>query len=272
MDEEIHSDVLMRDQETFPAPTQLMWLFWAYPLLSFLLMAVNLFFIVHAIKTGRPYYWVWIIFVMPVIGAAAYFIIELRPSFRRVDWADLRWRFAGPQARLAVLNDLVNSSPTVKNRMRLAREYESQSRWPEAANMYRECLTGVFDDDPRLLICLASALLEEGEFEPANKIASSIPEQRDHKLEDDRKLVLYRSQSAVGQSDIAIAGLEELSSRKSGLAPKFYLAQAKAAAGNTNEAQLDLKKIIATYRNGNALMRKHEQPWYLQAKRMLRQT
>ena len=270
MDDEIHSDVLMRDQGPFPAPSHLMWVFWAYPFLSLLLMALNLFFIVHAIKTGRPYYWVWIIFVMPVIGAAAYFIIELRPSFRRVDWADLRWRFAGPQARLAVLNDLVNSSPTVKNRMRLAREYEVQSRWSQAAKTYRECLTGVFDDDPRLLICLASALLEEGEFERASQIASSIPEQRDFKLEDDRKLVLHRSQSAVGQSDVAIAGLEELSSRKSGLAPKFYLAQAKAAAGNTDDAQLDLQKIVATYRNGNALMRKQEQHWYLQAKRLLR--
>ena len=40
---------------------------WAYPFLSLILMAVNLYFIVHAIKTGRPYYWVWIIFAMPVL-------------------------------------------------------------------------------------------------------------------------------------------------------------------------------------------------------------
>jgi hypothetical protein len=270
MDEEIHAEVLMEQQGPFPAPTQLMWVFWAYPFLSFILMGVNLFFIVHAIKTGRPYYWVWIIFVMPVIGALAYFIIEMRPNLRRIDWADLRWRFAGPQARLAVLNELVDGSPTVKNRMRLAREYETQARWSQAANTYRECLIGVFDNDPRLLICLASALLEEGDFERANEIASSIPEQRDFKLNDDRKLVLHRSQSAVGSSELAIAGLEELSTRKSGLAPRFYLAQAKEAAGRTKEAQADLQKIITTFRNGNALMRKHEQSWYLNAKRMLK--
>ncbi len=270
MDEETHSDAFTNPSGPIADPSQWMWVFWAYPLLSFVLMAVNLFFIVHAIKTGRPYYWVWIIFVMPVLGALAYFIIELRPSVRPIDWKELRWRFAGPQTRLAVLSELVDGSPTVKNRMRLAREYESQSQWPEAANTYRECLTGVFDNDPRLLICLASALLENREFERAYEIAASIPEQRDFKLDEDRKLVLHRSQSAVGKSDIAIAGLEELSMRKSGLAPRFYLAQAKSAAGKNDEAHADLQKIIATYRNGNALMRKHEQQWYLNAKRMLK--
>ena len=207
---------------------------------------------------------------MPVIGAMAYFIVELRPSFRRVDWNDLRWRFSGPKSRLAVLSELVNGSPTVKNQMRLAREYESQSQWSQAANTYRACLTGVFDNDPRLLICLASALLEDGAVAHAHEIATSIPEQRDFKLDDDRRLVLHRSQSAVGKSEIAIAGLEELSTRKSGLASKFYLAQAKLAAGKLNESQADLLKIIATYRNGNALMRKQEQQWYVNAKRMLK--
>ena len=270
MDEEINADILMEQQRSFSEHTQLMWVVWAYPFLSFVLMGVNLFFIVHAIKTGRPYYWVWIIFVMPVIGALAYFIIEMRPNLPRMDLADLRWRFAGPDSRLAVLNELVDGSPTVKNRMRLAREYESQARWPQAANTYRECLTGVFDNDPRLLICLASALLEEGEFESANEIACRIPEQRDFKLNDNRLLVLYRSQSAVGSSGLAIAGLEELAARKSGLAPRFYLAQAKETAGRSNEAQADLQKIITTFRNGNALMRKHEQQWYRNAKRMLK--
>ena len=86
MDEEINADVLMDQPGPFPEPTQLMWVFWAYPFLSFVLMGVNLFFIVHAIKTGRPYYWVWIIFVMPVVGALAYFIIEMRPNLRCIDW------------------------------------------------------------------------------------------------------------------------------------------------------------------------------------------
>ena len=260
----------MNEEISYSEPASLTWVLWTYPILSLLLMAVNLFFIVHAIKTGRPYYWIWIIFVMPVLGAAAYFLVEMRPNIRSIDWSNLRWRFASPQTRVSILSQEANASPTVKNWTRLAREYESQGRWTLAANMYRECLTGVFNNDPRLLICLASALLEEGKFEEAHDISSSIPAQRDFKLEDDRKMALFRSQLAIGKSDVAIAGLEELANRKSDLAPRFYLAQAKAAGGLETEADRDLEKIVQTYRNGNALLRKHEQQWYIQACKLRR--
>jgi hypothetical protein len=270
MDEDIHAETFRNHSVGFSGANDFTYFLWAYPLLSFLLMAVNLFFIVHAIKTGRPYYWVWIIFMMPVLGAAAYFFVEMRPNVRSIDWAGLRWRFASPSARIGVLKDVVENSPTVKNRTRLAQEYESQLQWFLAAQTYRECLSGVFDNDPRLLISLASALLENGNSKEAYEIASTLPAQRDFKLDDDRKLILYRSQAAVGVMDSAIVGLEDLATRKSGFAPRYYLAQAKVAGGKDSEADEDLQKIIRTFRNGNALLRKHEQQWYLAATKLLK--
>ena len=270
MDEEFHTEAFREHSVGYSAPPNWMQVLWAYPFISFLLMAINLFFIVHAIKTGRPYYWVWIIFMMPVLGAAAYFFVEMRPRVRSVDWASFRWRLASPATRIAVLCEAANDSPTVKNRTRLAREYESQSQWWQAVETYRACLTGVFENDPRLLISLASALLEKEEFGEAHQIASQIPMQRDFKLEDDRKLVLYRSQSAIGSFDSAIEGLEDLASRKSGFAPRYYLARAKVDGGKDSQADQDLQKIIQSYRQGNALLRKHEQVWYMEAKKLLK--
>jgi len=270
MDEEINSQAYRDPSVGYSTPNDWVYVLWAYPLISFLLMAINLFFIVHAIKTGRPYYWVWIIFMLPVLGAAAYFFVEMRPNVRSIDWGNLRWRFASPTVRIGVLRDVAENSPTVKNRTRLAKEYELQTQWSLAAATYRECLTGVFDNDPRLLISLASALLEEGESEEAHQIASMIPAQRDFKLDDDRKLVFYRSQLAVGTLDSAIEGLEELANRKSSFAPRYYLAQAKVAGGKDDQADEDLQKIVHTFRNGNALLRKHEQQWYSAAQKLLK--
>jgi hypothetical protein len=270
MDEEFQSQAFNNPPSQFNGPMDLFSVIWLYPIFSFMLMAVNLFFIVHAIKSGRPYYWVWLIFMMPVLGAAAYFFVEMRPNFRRTDWADLRWRFATPAQRIAVLSESATESPTVKNRTRLALEHESQGRWEQSSAIYRECLTGVFDNDPRLMISLATSLLEEGKDDEAYKIATQIPAQRDFKLDDDRKLVLYRSQSCVGQLDSAIEGLENLAARKSGFSARYYLAQAKIANGNHEEANAELEKIVKTYRNGNALLRRHEQQWYLDAKKLLK--
>ncbi len=251
-------------------PAGLFSVLWAYPAISLLLMIVNLYFIVHAVKTGRPYYWIWIIFAMPVLGAAAYFIVEMRPTLRRVDWQSLRWRFTSPEARIALLSDAATDSPTVKNRSLLAREYETQGRWSLAADQYRESLNGVFADDPRLRINLANALLEANESEQANEVLSQVSSQRDSKLEADRKLSLYRCQVAIGQCESAIEGLSELALRSSSLAPRFFLAQAMFAAGRNKDANQELETVIKKFRRGNALLRKSEQEWYLKAKQMLK--
>ncbi len=256
------------DHETFE-PSGLLSLLWLYPVVSLALMAINLYFIVHALRSGRPYYWLWIIFAMPVLGAAAYFFVEMRPTMKRVDWEKLRWRFTSPQGRVDMLSEVVNESPTVKNRMTLAREHEQKNRWSAAADVYRECLTGVFTDDPRIHVNLANALLESGDVSAASEVLAKVSEQRDPKLEYNRKLVKYRCQAETGDAVAAITGLLELTKRSSSLESRYYLAHAMIAAGRTEDAKQEFETIINKFRRGNALMRKSEQVWYTSAKRKL---
>jgi len=258
--------------EPFNQPIGITSLLWAYPVISLALMLINLYFIVHALKSGRSYYWVWIIFAMPVLGAAAYFFVEMRPTMPRIGWQRLRWRFTSPQARAAHLSEIVTETPTVKNRLQLAREYEAQGQWTLAADQYRESLSGVFANDPRLRICLASALLESGESKQSHAQISQVDPQRDSKLEADRKLAMYRCQAAIGQLDPAIAGLTELAKRSSSLAAQFYLAQAMSTAGREKEAIQELEIVIKKYRAGNALLRKSEQAWYAKATQLRKVT
>ena len=254
--------------DPFHQPMEITEILWAYPVISFALMLINLYFIVHALRSGRPYYWIWIIFAMPILGAAAYFFVEMRPTMRRIDWQSLRWRFTSPQARVAHLSDIANETPTVKNRLQLAREYEAQGQWALAADQYRESLSGVFVNDPRLKISLANALLESGEPEQSHAQISQVDTQRDSKLEADRKLAMYRCQAAIGQLEPAIAGLIELAKRSSSLASRFYLAQALSIDGRDKEATEELEMVIKKYRSGNALLRKSEQQWHAKAVQM----
>jgi hypothetical protein len=240
----------------------------SYPILSFLMMAINIYFVVHALRTGRPYYWIWIIFAMPFVGAVAYFLIEMRPRLKRVDWDGLRWQFASPSSRVATLNQLVEASPTIKNRTNLAKEYESQGLWGNAVSQYRECLTGVFSDDARLQIQLAVALLESNAVTDAYQLAQAIAPQRDPILEDDRKFALYRAQCAAGEYEPAIEGLTMLAAKTSSLGPRYYLALAKWTSGQAEGSRKEIDKIVHAYRNGNALFRRSEQPWYIKTRRL----
>jgi hypothetical protein len=256
MDDDLNPQIVRQPYDSIH-DSGLSYLLWAYPVLSLVLMAINLYFIVHALKNGRPYYWIWIIFMMPVLGAAAYFFVEMKPQMRRVNWKALQWQFASPQVRINTLQQAVNHSPTVKSRSNLARQYET-------------CLSGVFTDDPRLQINLATAWLECNEITKAVALAEKIPPQRDPILEEDRKLVLYRSQASTGNSEAAIEGLATLAGRTSSLRPRYYLAKARFDAGNFAESTKELQAILQTFRNGNALLRKSEQQWYVQAKQLLK--
>src|SRR5437762_4410577 len=35
---------------------------------------------VHVMKTGRPYYWIFIVMFVPMVGMIAYFIVEILPE------------------------------------------------------------------------------------------------------------------------------------------------------------------------------------------------
>jgi hypothetical protein len=50
--------------------------------LIILSVIVQIALIVHAVRTGRSPYWVFIILMVPGIGSLAYFIVELLRQFR----------------------------------------------------------------------------------------------------------------------------------------------------------------------------------------------
>ena len=51
--------------------------------LYLLIPAAQIFFIIHAARTGRPYYWLMIIFFIPMFGILAYIVFELLPGASR---------------------------------------------------------------------------------------------------------------------------------------------------------------------------------------------
>ena len=43
-------------------------------------LAMEVLLIVHVIKTGRPYYWIYIVLLIPIAGAVAYILVEALPD------------------------------------------------------------------------------------------------------------------------------------------------------------------------------------------------
>src|SRR5262245_17144394 len=84
--------------------------------------------IVHALRTGRPFWWFWIIMCFPLLGAAAYVLFEVRPTWGRLDWQSLAWRFKNAAARIRLREEQFEASPSVNSRLALAAELHAHQQ------------------------------------------------------------------------------------------------------------------------------------------------
>src|SRR5688572_13541578 len=76
---------------------------WVFAFMGPIVLLAQLACLIHVIRTGRPYWWLWVIFGFPLVGLAAYVLLEVRPSWAKGDFHSLMWRLKSPQERIRIL-------------------------------------------------------------------------------------------------------------------------------------------------------------------------
>ncbi len=131
------------------------------------LLILQIALAIHAGKTGRPIFWIFLIIFVPMIGMIAYVLVELAPEYlggtrgRRA--ASALGQAIAPGRDYRRMKDEVEAAPTVQNMLALADECRALGRFGEAADLYRRCLVGVHADDTAILFGLAQALFGAGD-------------------------------------------------------------------------------------------------------------
>lgn len=165
------------------------------------------------IKTGRSWYWLWIIFFFPAIGVAVYFFAEMAPSFQQGGFQGVTESLLNallPGRRLKLLQEAQEDADTVQNRKALAEYYLSHGEIPKAVELYRSCLTGVFKDDPHVNLGYACSLVEAGEAPEAEKILGALRRKNAAYETSRRDLYYARALEAQGKEGEALQAYEEL--------------------------------------------------------------
>jgi hypothetical protein len=125
--------------------------------------AIAIFFAIHAIRTGRQYYWLIILFSFPLLGSAVYFLMEYMPDMRMT---------RGGRKVIKVVNDVIDPNralreaqaeferaPTAANRGALAAALSGLGRYDEAIAHYNEAASGSYANDRHFVRGLASTNL-----------------------------------------------------------------------------------------------------------------
>ncbi len=141
------------------------------PILGVLSLIVQVFFAVHAIRTGRDRYWLFILMFFPGIGCLIYFFSEYLPDLRQ--GAGLKnaqngiVKIINPGKHIRDLEEQLEQTPSINNKKALAAAYTEKGLFDKAIALYEECLHGAYKNDPYIMEGMSLALFFKGDFECA---------------------------------------------------------------------------------------------------------
>jgi len=181
--------------------------------LLYIVIAVGL--AIHAMKTGRSQWWLFILLLVPFIGSLAYVAIELVPAMFRTRSAQQAGKTIGTmldpdkewRERLARA-ELVDS---VDAKRALAEECEKRGQWDDAIRLYKTAATGIFADDPAVLQGLARAQLGSGDAEASLDTLRKLEELQPSLRNQQAHLLLARALEASGHTEEALEEYEAVS-------------------------------------------------------------
>ncbi|MDR7133234.1 hypothetical protein J2X06_000418 [Lysobacter niastensis] len=145
-------------------------------------VVIALFFAVHAVRSGQDRYWLFILFVFPLLGSVVYAIAvwlpELRYSHGGRQLVQGARRLLDPARELRAAQEAFDTATTTDNRVRLADALVEAGRPAEAVPHYRDALRGIHADDPDTQVRLTRALLESGQAGQARQLLDGLIQRR----------------------------------------------------------------------------------------------
>ena len=233
------------------------------------LWLVQLGLLIHVFKTGRPFFWYWILMAAPGLGGLVYFFVEILPELQvsgpRGGWKPRAWRIRELRAEL-------EETETVKRRLALADELLAAGQPAEALAVAEPALSGVFRDDPHTLAAVARFRLESGRHAEALAALDRVNVKGDRMLEIRVSLLRGRALVLAGRHAEAQSALRSLDGRHIGDEPRYFLALSLKQSGQVAEARALWEDIRKRFRRAGRAWRRTEKSWFKLAGERLKET
>lgn len=235
------------------------------PALALVLLALQIYFAVHAVRNGKESFWLFVIALFPGIGCAVYFFTQFAPgatNSRAVHKAKKSLLNAVDlQRELKKRTEQLEIANTVENRLALADECFDAELYDEAIELLEQSLSGVHGDDPRILFRLARAHFESDWPAKSIQILEDLIVKNPSYQNPDEHLLYARALVADGQKAAAVEEYEVLRSSFPGEEARVRyglllkdLGQGDKAGELFAESQLRAKRAPKHYR-------KREKQW-----------
>jgi hypothetical protein len=219
---------------------------------------------IHIVRTGRPYFWLFICLLVPGIGPLVYLIVEVLPELFRGPTARRMGKAAGaaldPERDYRAAKLALTETETVGNKVRLAQAAAGLDRWAEAEPLWRDSLTGPFADDPVVLLGHANALIELERYDEAlaqlDKLAAVNAAET-----GPAALAFARAYEGAGRLAEAEAPYRFAADKVPGLQAGARYVAYLAKIGRMDDARTGFAEIERRFAKIASTLQKHERPW-----------
>ena len=240
---------------------------------------LSLGLVVHCIKTQRNTIWVYVLVVLitfPFIGALIYIGAELLPEWlgsrtSRRAMRGLRTTL-DPEGNLRRFENEMQVTGNVASRQKYADELVRLGRAKEALPVYQTCLTGVFAEDPKLLLGFARAQFEAGDPAAARATLDDLIAKNPDFKSADGHLLYARALEAEGDVEKALSEYATLTEYFPGAEAGVRYAKLLIRADRRPLAQQTLKALLDRAKFAPAHYRKAQREWLDEAHRELQNT
>ena len=230
---------------------------WMIP--QVLVVALQIACAVHVFKTGRSFFWFWIILFFPLIGSLVYLAVEVLPEAKRGRLGIVRRE--SPRRAIRRLKEELADTDTVENRLRLADAYLEAGMKAEALSAYQACYEGIYRDDQRVLFGLARARFLNGGFDGAEKMLGELDRIGTKDNLHDRNLLSARILEETGRTDEALKAYEALAKVYPGEEASCRHGLLLEKLGRAGEARTVFEGILSRARRSENFFRKKQKVW-----------
>jgi hypothetical protein len=237
-------------------------------------IVVSIPLIVHCIKTGRTTIWVFVMLALPLVGSAVYFFVEVFPELGRSGASRRAMRglrsTLDPEGDLRKLENEMKVTGNVQSKQRYADELVRLGRAKEALDIYRTSLTGLFADDPKLLLGFAHAQYAAGEPAAARQTLDDLIGKNPEFKSPAGHLLYARALEGEGNTAKALEEYAALAEYFPGAEAGVRYAKLLRTAGQKSQARQILEALLERAKYAPDHYKKAQREWLDEAQAELR--
>jgi hypothetical protein len=216
---------------------------------------IALFFAIHAIRTHRELFWLFILFAFPLLGSIAYFFAVYLPESRLQEGVrktlSTTVKALDPGRNLREAKQAYELAPTVQNRIQLADALIDNGEIAAAGELYEGCLQGPFAQDPEIRFGVARARLLNHQAEAAAQLLLQLRQDEPQFRVEQIALLLAQAFAQTGNQTQAKQEFEFALNRSGNLDVQVEYAIWAINNGEREKAQALYQDIEKARKNWN---------------------